>query len=242
MKAIFLNERDARVGYLDILNEARKGQELALEQVVLLGTDAWSGMLAGGVDVPALTQTPEDVVNIQYTSGTTGSPKGVLLTHRNLVNNAYVVGREMMLTGADRLCSPVPLYHCFGCVMSSLLAIVHGIALVLPAAQFDPLATLQAIDAERCTLIYGSAGDAAGDRCGAVYTDLRRAHHVHRGTGASGFPQVQYGHAAERDYGGRAVSGGGDEAGRLGDELQRDERGLWPDGKLSGDHDVGGRR
>ncbi len=155
MKAIFLNERDARVGYLDILNEARKGQELALEQVVLLGTDAWSGMLAGGVDVPALTQTPEDVVNIQYTSGTTGSPKGVLLTHRNLVNNAYVVGREMMLTGADRLCSPVPLYHCFGCVMSSLLAIVHGIALVLPAAQFDPLATLQAIDAERCTLIYG---------------------------------------------------------------------------------------
>src|ERR1022692_4356320 len=110
MKAIFLNERDARVGYLDILNEARKGQELALEQVVLLegqelaleqvvllGTGAWSGMLAGGVDVPALTQTPEDVVNIQYTSGTTGSPKGVLLTHRNLVNNAYVVGREMML-------------------------------------------------------------------------------------------------------------------------------------------------
>jgi fatty-acyl-CoA synthase len=155
MKAIFLHERDARVGYLDILNEARKAQDIALERAVLLGTDAWSGMLAAGVDVPALTQAPADVVNIQYTSGTTGSPKGVLLAHRNLVNNAYVVGREMMLTGADRLCSPVPLYHCFGCVMSSLLAIVHGIALVLPAAQFDPLATLQAIDAERCTLIYG---------------------------------------------------------------------------------------
>jgi fatty-acyl-CoA synthase len=155
MKAIFLHERDARVGYLDILNEARKAQDIALERAVLLGTDAWSGMLAAGVDVPALTQAPADVVNIQYTSGTTGSPKGVLLAHRNLVNNAYVVGRELMLTGADRLCSPVPLYHCFGCVMSSLLAIVHGIALVLPAAQFDPLATLQAIDAERCTLIYG---------------------------------------------------------------------------------------
>ena len=155
MKAIFLHERDARVDYLNILDDARKGLDLALEQVVLLGTDAWSGMLAGGVDVPALTQSPGDVVNIQYTSGTTGSPKGVLLTHRNLVNNAYVVGREMMVTGADRLCSPVPLYHCFGCVMSSLLAIVHGIALVMPAAQFDPLATLQAIDAERCTLIYG---------------------------------------------------------------------------------------
>jgi fatty-acyl-CoA synthase len=155
MKAIFLHERDTRSGYLDILNEACKGQGLALEHVVPLGTDAWSGMLAGGMDVPALAQTPEDVVNIQYTSGTTGSPKGVLLTHRNLVNNAYVVGRGMMAGGADRLCSPVPLYHCFGCVMSSLLAIVHGIALVLPAAQFDPLATLQAIEAERCTLIYG---------------------------------------------------------------------------------------
>ena len=155
MKAIFLHERDARVGYLDILNEARKAQDIALERAVLLGTDAWSGMLAAGVDVPALTQAHADVVNIQYTSGTTGCPKGVVLAHRNLVNNAYVVGRELMLTGADRLCSPVPLYHCFGCVMSSLLAIVHGIALVLPAAQFDPLATLQAIDAERCTLIYG---------------------------------------------------------------------------------------
>jgi fatty-acyl-CoA synthase len=112
-------------------------------------------MLAGGADIPQLDLAPEDVVNIQYTSGTTGSPKGVLLTHRNLVNNAYIVGRGMRLTSADRLCSPVPLYHCFGCVMSSLMAVVHGIALVMPAAQFDPLATLQAIAAERCTVIYG---------------------------------------------------------------------------------------
>ena len=155
MKAIFLHERDARVHYLDILNEACLDQDLPLTHVVRLGTDSWDEMLAGGADVPALSPVPDDVVNIQYTSGTTGSPKGVLLTHRNLVNNAYVVGREMKVTGDDRLCSPVPLYHCFGCVMSSLLAIVHGIALVMPAAQFDPLATLQAIDAERCTLIYG---------------------------------------------------------------------------------------
>ena len=155
MKAIFLHERDARVGYLDILNEARKGQDLALENVVLIGTDGWRAMWRHGVDVPRRTESPNDEVNIQYTSGTTGSPKGVLLTHRNLVNNAYVVGREMMVAHTDRLCSPVPLYHCFGCVMSSLLAMVHGIALVMPAAQFDPLATLQAIDAERCTLIYG---------------------------------------------------------------------------------------
>jgi fatty-acyl-CoA synthase len=155
MKAIFLNECDTRVRYLDILNEARAGQDLALERIVLLGSADWDDMLAGGADVPALAPAPGDVVNIQYTSGTTGSPKGVLLTHRNLVNNAYVVGRGLRLTAADRLCSPVPLYHCFGCVMSSLLAVVHGIALVMPAAQFDPLATLQAIDAERCTVIYG---------------------------------------------------------------------------------------
>ena len=122
---------------------------------MLLGTDAWDSMLASGVDLPAIAQSPEDVVNIQYTSGTTGSPKGVLLTHRNLVNNAYVVGRGLRLTPGDRLCSPVPLYHCFGCVMSSLLSVVHAIALVMPAAQFDPLATLQAIEAERCTVIYG---------------------------------------------------------------------------------------
>lgn len=155
IRAMFQHECDARVGYLDILNEARAGHDLALERIVLLGSTAWDEMLAGGADVPALAPAPGDVVNIQYTSGTTGSPKGVLLTHRNLVNNAYVVGRALRLTAADRLCSPVPLYHCFGCVMSSLLAVVHGIALVMPAAQFDPLATLQAIDAERCTVIYG---------------------------------------------------------------------------------------
>jgi fatty-acyl-CoA synthase len=155
MKAIFLHEKDARAAYLEILNAARQDQDLPLGHVVLLGTGDWERMLAGGVAVPEVPSTPDDVVNIQYTSGTTGSPKGVLLTHRNLVNNGYVVGREMQVTSADRLCSPVPLYHCFGCVMSSLLAMVHGIALVMPSAQFDPLATLQAIDEERCTLIYG---------------------------------------------------------------------------------------
>jgi len=155
IKAIFLHEQDARVCYLDILEEARRGAELALERIVLLGTGQWDAMLAGGVDTPPPPADPNDVVNIQYTSGTTGSPKGVLLTHRNLVNNAYVVGLPMLVRPGDRLCSPVPLYHCFGCVMSSLLAVVHGLTLVMPAAQFDPLATLQAIEAERCTLIYG---------------------------------------------------------------------------------------
>src|SRR6202167_2926042 len=155
MKALFLWEQDKRSDYRAIIDEAMSGQTLALEHVVYFGTEGWAQMLAEGRDVPEERILSTDVVNIQYTSGTTGSPKGVLLTHRNLVNNAYLVGREMMVTGADRLCSPVPLYHCFGCVMSSLLALVYGIPLVMPAAQFDPLATLQAIDAERCTLIYG---------------------------------------------------------------------------------------
>jgi fatty-acyl-CoA synthase len=155
LKVIFLHERDARVSYLDTLNEARAGEQLPLQRVIMLGTPAWDEMLAGGMELPPLALAPGDVVNIQYTSGTTGSPKGVLLTHRNLVNNAYVVGRGMQITASDRLCSPVPLYHCFGCVMSSLMAVVHGIVLVMPAAQFDPLATLQAIEAERCTVVYG---------------------------------------------------------------------------------------
>lgn len=155
VKAIFLHEKDARVHYLDTLNEARRDQDLALAHVIRFGTEDWDRMLARGAEPPGLSLRSEDVVNIQYTSGTTGSPKGVLLTHRNLVNNAFVVGREMQVGVSDKLCSPVPLYHCFGCVMSSMLAIVHGITLVMPSAQFDPLAALQAVAAERCTLIYG---------------------------------------------------------------------------------------
>jgi fatty-acyl-CoA synthase len=155
MKAIFLHEKDARANYLEILNEARQEPDLTLQHVVLLGADSWQRMLDGGeaFDAPAIA--PDDVVNIQYTSGTTGSPKGVLLTHRNLVNNAWVVGQALKAGDNDRLCAPVPMYHCFGCVMSSLLCVVFGIPLVMPAAQFDALATLQAIDAERCTILYG---------------------------------------------------------------------------------------
>jgi fatty-acyl-CoA synthase len=155
MKAIFLREKDARCNYLEILNEARAGQELPLRHVVLIESPSWQQMIDGGQPLPDLEIHPEDVVNIQYTSGTTGSPKGVLLTHRNLVNNAWIVGRAMRMTDRDSLCAPVPLYHCFGCVMSSLLCVVFGIPLVLPAAQFDALATLQAVDAERCTALHG---------------------------------------------------------------------------------------
>ncbi len=97
----------------------------------------------------------DDAVNIQFTSGTTGSPKGVTLTHHNILNNGYFVGRAMRLTAADRLCIPVPLYHCFGMVMGNLAAVTHGCAMVYPGEGFDPLATLEAVQAEGSTALYG---------------------------------------------------------------------------------------
>jgi fatty-acyl-CoA synthase len=97
----------------------------------------------------------EDVVNIQYTSGTTGFPKGAMLTHRNLLMNAYHVGRCIRFIDRDRLALPVPFYHCFGCVMGTLMCSVYGSAMVVPAESFDPEATLRAIHDERCTAVYG---------------------------------------------------------------------------------------
>ena len=97
----------------------------------------------------------DDAANIQFTSGTTGSPKGVTLTHHNILNNGYFVGRAMKLTAADRICIPVPLYHCFGMVMGNLAAVTHGSAMVYPGEGFDPLATLATVEAERCTALYG---------------------------------------------------------------------------------------
>jgi fatty-acyl-CoA synthase len=94
-------------------------------------------------------------INIQFTSGTTGRPKGATLSHRNIVNNAFFVGRSMGLAAGDRLCVPVPLYHCFGMVMANLACVVHGATMVYPSPGFDPLAVLTAIQAERCTAVHG---------------------------------------------------------------------------------------
>jgi fatty-acyl-CoA synthase len=97
----------------------------------------------------------DDAVNIQFTSGTTGAAKGVTLTHHNILNNSYFIGRALRLTPADRICIPVPLYHCFGMVMGNLAALTHGCAMVYPGEGFDPLATLETVQAESCTALYG---------------------------------------------------------------------------------------
>src|SRR6201995_2598596 len=131
-----------------------------LNAVVLLGSPEWHALLErgrhmdrGALDVIELDT--DDPINIQYTSGTTGFPKGATLSHHNILNNAFFVGELCNYTEADRICIPVPFYHCFGMVMGNLSATSHGACMVIPAPAFDPAATLQAVQAERCTSLYG---------------------------------------------------------------------------------------
>jgi len=155
MKALFLWEQDKRSDYRAIVNEAIADQPLALEHVVYFGTEGWKGMLAGQREIPAQRIASDEVTNMQYTSGTTGSPKGVLLTHRNVLNNAQIVAESLRIGKQDRIVVPVPLYHCFGCVIGTIVSVVSGATLILPAATFDPRSTLQAIHEEHATAIYG---------------------------------------------------------------------------------------
>ncbi|WP_327101125.1 AMP-binding protein [Nocardia vinacea] len=131
-----------------------------LEQVLVLGTPEWDAMAQSDIDAGRLariaaTLSMDDPINIQYTSGTTGFPKGATLSHHNILNNGYFVGELCGYTEQDRICVPVPFYHCFGMVMGNLASTSHGAAVVIPAPAFDPVATLDAVAAERCTSLYG---------------------------------------------------------------------------------------
>ncbi len=155
------------------LDEAAPGRLKAarlprLEIVIRLGDEKTAGALnfadvaapaskAQLAELAALEKTLQfdDPINIQFTSGTTGAPKGATLTHHNILNNGYFIGEAMRLTEADRLCIPVPYYHCFGMVLGNLACVTHGACMVSPSEGFDPLAVLETVEAERCTGLHG---------------------------------------------------------------------------------------
>ncbi|HEX5427679.1 MAG TPA: AMP-binding protein, partial [Pedococcus sp.] len=147
--------------YASMIEEVR-GSCPDLRDVYLIGTASWDALLARADEVPeddvAAIQAgldPNEPINIQYTSGTTGFPKGATLSHRNILNNGYFVGEMCRYTEADRVCIPVPFYHCFGMVMGNLACTSHGACMVIPAPGFDPAATLKAVQDEKCTSVYG---------------------------------------------------------------------------------------
>ncbi|HET6705434.1 AMP-binding protein [Amycolatopsis sp.] len=147
--------------YAGMIEEVR-GNCPELRSVVLIGSGEWDLLLEAGRggDPARLAQaqaalSPDDPINIQYTSGTTGFPKGATLSHHNILNNGYFVGALCGYTADDRVCIPVPVYHCFGMVMGNLACTSHGATMVIPAQGFDPEATLKAVQQERCTSLYG---------------------------------------------------------------------------------------
>jgi len=148
--------------YRAMVDEVR-GDLPGLERVIYLGTPEWDQIAAGpgtDGDDDALARREaglafDDPINIQYTSGTTGFPKGATLSHHNILNNGFFIGEMCRYTEHDRVCIPVPFYHCFGMVLGNLAAVTHGSCIVIPAPGFEPAATLRAAQDERCTSLYG---------------------------------------------------------------------------------------
>jgi len=155
--------------YRAMVGEVR-GDLPGLEDVIFISTEGWDKLLAAGVaaaDAAAAGDEPDalaareatlafdDPINIQYTSGTTGFPKGATLSHHNILNNGFFIGEYCRYTEADRVAIPVPFYHCFGMVLGNLACTTHGAAIVIPAPGFEPAATLRAVQQERCTSLYG---------------------------------------------------------------------------------------
>ena len=166
-KALILSPAFKSSNYIEIL-ESVAPELHHLATVIRLGADKTPGMLnfdeltvdASDAEVEQLealakTLQFDDPINIQFTSGTTGSPKGATLTHHNILNNGYFIGEAMRFTEKDRLCIPVPLYHCFGMVLGNLACLTHGATMVYPDGGFDPKSVLEAVQAERCTALHG---------------------------------------------------------------------------------------
>jgi fatty-acyl-CoA synthase len=149
--------------YRAMVTEVRGGLD-RLEKVVYLGSTDWQALAAGPApaagepDPLAVREAAlsfDDPINIQYTSGTTGFPKGATLSHHNILNNGFFIGEGCRYTAQDRVCIPVPFYHCFGMVLGNLACTTHGACIVIPSPGFEPAAALAAVQAERCTSLYG---------------------------------------------------------------------------------------
>ncbi len=154
MKALFLWHKDKHADYEEILGRARHGLNLELAHTIYFDSPEWPALLDAEGRLPDHVDA-EDVANIQYTSGTTGLPKGVMLSHRNVVNNGQFLAQGFHYTERDKIVVPVPLFHCYGCVIGTMSAVNSGAALVLPNWTFDPRATLKAVHDERATSVYG---------------------------------------------------------------------------------------
>ena len=136
MKALFLWHKDKRADYEEILGRARHGLDLALEHTIYFDSPEWPALLDAEGRLPDHVAV-DDVANIQYTSGTTGLPKGVMLTHHNVVNNGQFLAQGFHYTEQDKIVVPVPLFHCYGCVIGTMTAVNSGAAIILPNWTFD---------------------------------------------------------------------------------------------------------
>ncbi|HEY2469676.1 MAG TPA: AMP-binding protein [Terracidiphilus sp.] len=154
MKALFLWHKDKRADYAEIVERARHGLKLELQHTVFFDGPEWPALLDAPGQLPDRVDV-HDIANIQYTSGTTGLPKGVMLTHHNVVNNGQFLAQGFHYTERDKIVVPVPLFHCYGCVIGTMSAVNSGAAIILPNWTFDARATLEAIHEERATSVYG---------------------------------------------------------------------------------------